>query len=629
MSSLVASATRPPSTLEAQGTAQTGMWTKHPTWLRLISGCVYAIGIGLLAQAFIAVAQSPEAYSLFWGGLGLCFVAVVMVILSPGVRSWHIMVALALFGGALYLPTLLRSPAYPMFQDELHHVLSLELMHDLHTTQIPVTAFPIAGDYPGLEFLGLGVIAATGLPLASVVRLIPFVLHMLIPVIVYIILRSNKLAERTAACGSLVYCANTSFYFFHSVYSYETLGIVLFLFVALAATHRFDLHIPSLTPFFSAFLILTIIATIATHHASGAMTVVLLLVTLAANIVLRRAQRSTSSVAWFALVLWVSWLVYITGRTVRYLAFNLWDRIESVLAFFVAEQTSTRQLFWNSQLPLGEQLIACAYPLLVFGLIAVGAWSIVRTARRMRAAGEIPPTMTLTFGIFGPALWIMTAPLIITRSSELAYRAWPFLFLGIAFYAAHGFNSWLNGTGRGVWLQRGVLCVVLGLMLMGGIILGDNQAGRFQPTEIHAGAGPEAITPNLIAAARWLESDSGRMHLVIGNRSSGVVFADYGKQRTNLWGNWVPFYQDAQHAQAFLNLTAVDFVVVDMRDARHLPRYGSFYSSAEIFDTRLAGYDVDSPFPLDRLRKFDQMPGLQRIYDNGDIIIYARLASSK
>ena len=44
--------------------------------------------------------------------------------------------------------------------------------------------------------------------------------------------------------------------------------------------------------------------------------------------------------------------------------------------------------------------------------------------------------MLLSLMIFGPVLWAMTAPAVITGASELAYRAWPYLFLGVAIYGA-------------------------------------------------------------------------------------------------------------------------------------------------------------------------------------------------
>ena len=50
-----------------------------------------------------------------------------------------------------------------------------------------------------------------------------------------------------------------------------------------------------------------------------------------------------------------------------------------------------------------------------------------------------------------------------------------------------------------------------------------------------------------------------------------------------------------------------------------LQRYGFYFDSFEFLDIRR---DVSSGalLPLDDLRKFDRMPALRRIYDNGDIV---------
>src|SRR6185295_6999890 len=100
------------------------------------------------------------------------------------------------------------------------------------------------------------------------------------------------------------------------------------------------------------------------------------------------------------------------------------------------------------------------------------------------------------------------------------------------------------------------------------------QAGRFRTADIHFAAGPEAFTPDLIAAAEWLDGSAGRFHLVIGDKSSSVAFATSGMQRTKLWATWAPFYRtDLGKVQQFLDDNHVEYVVVDLRDSRYLPRY--------------------------------------------------------
>jgi hypothetical protein len=135
------------------------------------------------------------------------------------------------------------------------------------------------------------------------------------------------------------------------------------------------------------------------------------------------------------------------------------------------------------------------------------------------------------------------------------------------------------------------------------------------------------LTPDLVSAALWLEGNAGRFNLVIGDSSSSVAFAVFGLQRTRLWGNWVPFYtQDPAQAQRFLDQHDVDYVVVDYRVSRYPPRYNHYFSGAEA-RSRQAQQEAGKLLPIDRLRKFDTMPALQRIYDNGEIVVFANRRS--
>jgi len=62
---------------------------------------------------------------------------------------------------------------------------------------------------------------------------------------------------------------------------------------------------------------------------------------------------------------------------------------------------------------------------------------------------------------------------------------------------------------------------------------------------------------------------------------------------------------------------AIRYVVVDLRLASDVPIYKYYFESAEPD----AGQHT-TPIPLASLQKFDGLPGVTRIYDSGDIIIY-------
>ena len=66
-----------------------------------------------------------------------------------------------------------------------------------------------------------------------------------------------------------------------------------------------------------------------------------------------------------------------------------------------------------------------------------------------------------------------------------------------------------------------------------------------------------------------------------------------------------------------LRRAEIRYVVVDFRLARDPPIYSYYFESAEPD----AGNHT-TPMPLASLQKFDTLPGVARIYDSGDIVIY-------
>jgi hypothetical protein len=224
-------------------------------------------------------------------------------------------------------------------------------------------------------------------------------------------------------------------------------------------------------------------------------------------------------------------------------------------------------------------------------------------------------------------IWFFIGPFIISDSAEIVYRVSPYLFLGVGFYSALYICEWSQKSG----IQRQfVLFTVTFLLLAGGIIIGDNQAGRFRSDEIHYAAGPEVLTADIIHAADWLEKEYGRFNSTVGDLMSSVAFSVFGMQYTDINANWIPYYtQDRLIAQIFMDEQKIDYLVVDLRDSQFPPRYRYYFNQAELYGEGLENPYSDKTFPSYLLQKFDKMPHLQRIYDNGDILIYSNKPLSK
>ena len=124
--------------------------------------------------------------------------------------------------------------------------------------------------------------------------------------------------------------------------------------------------------------------------------------------------------------------------------------------------------------------------------------------------------------------------------------------------AWHRFAPWPLGAG--------LVLAVVGFLVAGGIVIGDNVGGRFPRPAPSTAAGPESVTDDAIAAARWLKETSGPGHAVLGDRGSELIFGSYGDQRPAAWNGQIPFVAETpDQIAAGLRRLGATHVVVDRR----------------------------------------------------------------
>ena len=134
----------------------------------------------------------------------------------------------------------------------------------------------------------------------------------------------------------------------------------------------------------------------------------------------------------------------------------------------------------------------------------------------------------------------------------------------------------------------------------------------------HQVAGAErSVGPEEIAAARWalaLLRPGNRFAADYGN---SPLLGTYGDQ--NPVGNvgslyTSPIYTPSDAAEA--DAQDIRYVLIDQRLSQSLPASGQY------FPIDPDAYRYTHPLPLADLTKFDHTPGVARIYDSGNIVIY-------
>lgn len=158
-------------------------------------------------------------------------------------------------------------------------------------------------------------------------------------------------------------------------------------------------------------------------------------------------------------------------------------------------------------------------------------------------------------------------------------------------------------------------------MLMGGATIRSGENIRFPGRYIPSG-GPRAVTPDTIAAARWLLATYGPGHVVMSDVTLSSVFGAYALATPASYQNfgyrpWKVFFTPTldRAAQYELRRSGTEFVVVDQRVTLYSPFGGYYFSRSE----PRTGFSV---VPARDLGKFNFSRFFQRVYDGGNIIIY-------
>jgi hypothetical protein len=194
------------------------------------------------------------------------------------------------------------------------------------------------------------------------------------------------------------------------------------------------------------------------------------------------------------------------------------------------------------------------------------------------------------------------------------------VFLGVSFVVA----AWLFANRR--WVRGWRSVVLLGLVVLGFVgqtILGSGPQWAQVPGPYLVEADDRSLDAYNLAAAAWEKAHLPPQTRVLADRDGGLL--------AGAVGGMYPITHIATGVDASQVLLAprfsgedrvliaelkIEFVVVDMRDADGLPRMGIYYESGE--------YNEDRTTPVSRaaLTKLNEVPGVQRIYDNGAIVIY-------
>lgn len=584
-----------------------------------------SLGVALVAVAYRGGGTGAGwAEPLYWLGQVVVFLPVVARLAArrPAGAGEALLLVLGLAVNQ-YLLKWMYSPDQFRFPDELQHLAATTTILDTGELFRPNPALPVGAGFPGLAELGAALAAVSGLSAQTAGLVIAGVARLVLVAALFALVRRGGGTPRLAATTCLVYSTGQHYLFFNAMYLYQTAALT-FLLVALwavTARHRGDRGTGT------ALVAAVAIAVVAvTHHITAFMLVATLMAIAVTDLVTGAPRPTVAGAGGSAARRWDStvfagvaaltvglWIALPARATLDYFeapARRVWDAFRGLLTGAAsAGQAGPASPRW--------QLIVQAAALLVLLLLLVAGVQGIRRSRPRDPWRYLVLAGGLLF-FAGHALWL-AGP----QGPELVGRITTFTFLPMAMVAAVELvraRIRRRGTApAGSWGRRATATVLVATLLMvaaratGWPPWWERLPGPYRP-----GSFERSVEEQNLAAARFSGAWLGRGHLIAADSAGWILLASYGGQ-SPVAGQAAPIYYSPRFGLAEAQLVdrlSLEFLWVDLRMSEQTPASGAYFTG----DPRSGAHDV--PVPRASLTKFDELPGVDLVYDSGDIRIY-------
>jgi hypothetical protein len=206
--------------------------------------------------------------------------------------------------------------------------------------------------------------------------------------------------------------------------------------------------------------------------------------------------------------------------------------------------------------------------------------------------------------------------------TELAGRALTYVFIPVGFVLAAFVGHRLSTSRR--WKLNAVVATTLaGVLFLGGLAGGWPPAWERLPGGFQVAGFERSVEPQGVATAQWARQVLGHDNRFAADLTNYTLLGTYGEQDVIRQGATLYYSAGVSpEDQQIVASTSLRYLVVDRRLAEGLPASGRYFPD----DPQADKHTV--PLPLEDLTKFDAVPGIRRIYDSGDIVIYDLSRSS-
>lgn len=598
----------------------------------------WLLGLSLYAVICVAAARfrpesAPGTDGLFWNGLALLFLPLAIRIAAPTVaRTERVWLLLVLAECTFALKFLTDPSGFVQFDEFLHWKTAQDLLTTQHLFS-PNPLLPVSPFYPGLELVTTALVNLSGLSVFLAATMVIILFRAVFIVALFAFYDRLSGSARLAGIASLIYMGNSGYILFNSQFAYESLAVV-FMAVAMLAEIEADARRASLWRTVAmTFPLLCAVAV--THHITGYFIALFFCSLVLLTICSRRPQRVAPMllVAGGAAASMGLWQWFIGNPTENYLGPMVIEGAGELVRI-INGSGPPRQFFSLAEdvitAPKWLQYEGIAWVLILAVLLAGGFFSscarasaspgragwfaVFDLARRRWHNSRLLVVSLLAFG------WPLSVAMRLTVTGwQVGNRMAAFAFVGVGMVAAFGVAQfWRTPQQHMAALLAGG---ALTLISVGGAISGWGVAAVRSRFVVEGDA--LSIEPMGIDAARWARRWLGPGNGFVADRDNTVLLATYGRQDIITAAAvdpppaflflapmvWQPLIDEITQAQ-------IDYLLVDMRMTTHRPYLSMFFEPGEPTEIE------NAPLEPEPLQKWDEQPGVSRVFDDGWIRIY-------
>jgi hypothetical protein len=578
---------------------------------------VVVTGILLVALAYARAREGLGfATPLFWTGQVLIFAFVVFRVLNPSTSPRDREFLVLLYAGAQSMIRWAYSPDMFKWFDELQHLgalLNVLKTHHLFHTNF---SLPISSRYPGMENVTaeLAQVSSAGPFVAGVI--IASVSHLLLAAGILLLFREVSQSSRVACIGVILYMLSPEIHYFDASFVYENVALP-FLVLSIFFSIRFAIHQRVRYQSFAGLLACVTIV-VMTHHLAALATVGILASIALATSLFRGSRNLALALAKCAAagtLVVGCWMSLVAPETRDYLS-DPGRQIRNTL-------TEHGQVEGKAKLPTGLSM-----PILDRVFNPGGfALTLVLLAVSVRLARSRPP-LERSFIWVAPGLFALTILIRLFVGSppngshpdgaELCIRSLTYVSLFTALALAVVLDRLVPTAGarhrRSILMSRGFISAtgIASVLLLHSITTGLPPWWQRLPGSFRVDGYTRGIDAVGTSRAEWAATTLQAGSRYFGDLTSVHLLAALAQlDPINAPGSLYDTDRLIPEDSALIGYQSVTYLDVDMRMAQEAPITRYYFKSdikAGERETKLDEVD---------LAKFDNIPGISRIYDSG------------